>query len=128
MEYISSDTCVWIDFFVIGGIALPFRLPYTYIMNTDAMYDELRSPSGLCDELLRCGLISVELTIEEYTLAESFGSRYQRLSIYDRIALAIAKERGIVLLTGDGHLRKAAKVENVRVLGTIGILDQLKGR
>ena len=48
-----------------------------------------------------------------------------RLSIYDRIALAIAKVRKIVLLTGDGALRKAAKCEKVNLLGTIGILDQL---
>ncbi len=41
------------------------------------------------------------------------------------MALAIAKVRGITLLTGDGPLRKAAEQENVSVIGTIGILDQL---
>jgi len=56
MEYISSDTNVWIDFSVIGHIELPFRLPYTYIMNSDAINDELLSPIGLRDELLRCAL------------------------------------------------------------------------
>ncbi len=35
--YISSDTNVWIDFSVIGRIELPFRLPYTYMMNSDAL-------------------------------------------------------------------------------------------
>ncbi len=125
MEYISSDTNVWIDFFVIGCIKLPFRLPYTYVMNSDAINDELLSPGGLRDELLRCGLLSVELTIEEFEFAEEFGLLYPRLSIYDRIALAIAKARKIVLLTGDGALRKAAKCENITVIGTIGILDKL---
>lgn len=125
MEYISSDTNVWIDFSVIGRIELPFYLPYNYIMNTDAIDDELLSPIGLRDELLRCGLVGVEITIEEFSLAEEFGLRYPQLSIYDRIALAIAKGRKIVLLTGDGALRKAAKSENVNMLGTIGILDQL---
>ena len=43
----------------------------------------------------------------------------------DRIALAIAKERKIVLLTGDMALRKAAGKEGVSVLGTIGVLDKL---
>ncbi|KLU59276.1 hypothetical protein CEB3_c42620 [Peptococcaceae bacterium CEB3] len=112
MEYISSDTNVWIDFSVIGRTELPFRLPYTYIMNSDAIDDELLSPVGLCSELLRCGLVSVDLTIEEFDLAEEFGPRYPQLSIYDRIALAIAKVRKIVLLTGDGALRKAAKCES----------------
>jgi len=45
--------------------------------------------------------VRVDLTIEEFELAEEFGPRYPRLSIYDRIALAIAKSREIVLLTGD---------------------------
>lgn len=125
MKCISSDTNVWIDFSVIGRIELPFRLPYTYIMNSDAINDELLSPVGLRNELLRCGLVSVDLTIEEFELAEEFGLQYPRLSIYDRIALATAKSRKIDLLTGDGALREAAKCENVTVIGTIGILDQL---
>lgn len=125
MEYISSDTNVWIDFSIIGRIELPFCLPYTYIMNSDAINDELLSPIDLREKLLRCGLACVELTIEEFILAEKFGLRYPKLSIYDRIALAIAKERRITLLTGDGALQNAAKNENVSFLGTIGILDQL---
>lgn len=63
MEYISSDTSVWIDFSIIDRIEYPFRLPYIYIMNTDAIDDELLSPSGLREDLLRCGLVSVELSI-----------------------------------------------------------------
>lgn len=125
MEYISSDTSVWIDFSIIGRIELPFRLPYTYIMNNDAIDDELMSPSDLGDKLKKNGLLSVELTFEEFSLADLFGQRYPRLSIYDRIALAIAKERRIILLTGDGALRKSALNEGVDVLGTLGILDQL---
>jgi len=41
------------------------------------------------------------------------------------IALAIAKVRGVYLLTGDGNLRKAAMCEQVKIMGTIGILDRL---
>ncbi|NLB54220.1 MAG: PIN domain-containing protein [Lentisphaerae bacterium] len=125
MEFISSDTNVWIDFSVIQRIEVPFRLPYTYIMNTDAIEDELLSPTGLRDELLHCGLVGVELELEEFELAESFGAKYIKLSIYDRVALAIAKLREITLLTGDGALRKAAISEGVTVIGTIGVLDQL---
>lgn len=125
MDYISSDSSVWIDFSVIGSTELPFRLPYTYIMNIDAIEDELMSPSGLGKELMEYGLMSAELTIEEFNLAGSYGQMYRKLSTYDRIALAIAKTRKIVLLTGDGALRKAAINECVVVLGTLGILDQL---
>lgn len=52
-------------------------------------------------------------------------NRFSKPSIYDCVALAIAKCRKIILLTGDGSLRKAAQSEGVTVLGTIGVLDQL---
>lgn len=102
MEYISSDTNIWLDFAVIDRLDLPFRLPYIYLMDNDAIDDELLNPPDISDRLVEMGL--------------------QRT---DCIALAIAKVRGITLLTGDGPLRKAAKAEGVQVMGTIGVLDQL---
>lgn len=125
MEYISSDTNVWVDFVTIGRAQLPFMLPYTYLMNRDAIEDELLSPPNLGRTLTEYGLIGVDITIEEFELAIYFGEKYKRLSKYDRIALAIAKVRSIVLLTGDAPLRKAAQNENVDFIGTIGLLDQL---
>ena len=94
-------------------------------MNRDAMIEEIVSPSGLGEELESLGLIPVQITLEEFELASHYGTAYLRLSIHDRIALAIAKVRGISLLTGDGALRRAAEVEGVPYIGTLGILDQL---
>lgn len=125
MEYISSDTNVWVDFQAINRLELPFRLPYTYLMNNDAVHDELLSPPGMGDKLLELGLQETELTEEEFYLVEEYVGRFKRLSLYDCVALAIAKGREITLLTGDGALRKAAQKEGVMVIGTIGILDQL---
>ena len=125
MTYISSDTNVWIDFITIDKLEIPFRLPYTYVMSRDAIEDELLSPPGLGKRLVSYGLVPVEITIDEFFMAEKYGLIYKRLSIYDRIALAIAKKRSITLLTGDGALRKAAGQENVMVMGTLGVLDQL---
>ena len=125
MKYISSDTNVWLDFVEIEKLNLPFRLPYVYLMNDETVDDELLSPPGLSDELLQLGLQKTELTEDEFFLAEELASRYAKPSVYDCIALAIAKIRGLTLLTGDGPLRKAAIAEGVTVMGTIGILDQL---
>ena len=125
MQFISSDTSVWIDFATIHKAELPFRLSYKYLMSKDAVEDELLSPPGLGSELISYGLIPVEITIDEFFLAQLYGKIYFRLSTYDRIALAIAKKRNIILLTGDGALRKAAAQEGVAILGTLGILDQL---
>ena len=125
MEYVSSDTNVWIDFCTIERLNLPFLLPYTYIMHWEAIEKELLYPADLGTKLCDAGLVGVEITIDEFYLAESWGQTYPRLSVQDRIALAIAKKRGIVLLSGDAALKKAAVKEGVTTIGTIGILDKL---
>lgn len=94
-------------------------------MNDDAIQDELLSPVGLGKQLQSLGLKETELTEEEFFLASDYMERFSKPSIYDCVALAIAKVRGITLLTGDGPLRNAAKAEGVQVMGTIGVLDQL---
>lgn len=106
MEFVSSDTNVWIDFQVIARLQLPFLLPYTYIMYTESIDSELLSPSGFREDLLEEGLVGVDITIEEFLLADSLGNIYPKLSIQDRIALAIAKQRNIVLLIETWHLEK----------------------
>lgn len=125
MEYISSDTNVWLDFATINKLEIPFKLPYIYIMNEDAIEDELLSPKELREILVGLGLRAVELSEEEFYLAEEYNAKYVKPSLYDCVALAIAKARGIMLMTGDGPLRKAAEQEDVSVIGTIGVLDQL---
>ena len=99
MRCISSDTNVWIDFVTIQKTEVPFRLPYTYIMSRDAVDEELLSPPGLGRQLVSYGLIPVEISIEEFFLAEQYGYSYKKLSTHDRVALAIAKNRKITLLT-----------------------------
>lgn len=124
MEYISSDTNIWIDYMVIGKLDLPFRLPLTYLMNQDAINDELLSPQGLKNQLLKLGLVATELTEKEFFYGIEIADRHPKLSKYDCAALAIAKKRNIVLLTGDAELRKVARNEGVTVMGTIGVLDR----
>ena len=118
MQLICSDTNVWIDFAAIDIIELPFRLPYTYLMNTDAVNDEFLSPPGLGEKLVSFGLVPAEMTLKEFDCAEEYGWKYTRLPVYDRVALAMAKCRGIPLLTGDKALRRAAGEEGVEVIGT----------
>lgn len=128
MQYISSDTNVWIDFFSIDRLELPFRLPFRYIMYEETIDNELIKPPDMGQRLQALGLESVDITLEEYILAEQLNEQYKHPSNHDCVALAIAKVRGLVLLTGDGPLRKAAEKENVKVIGTIGILDKLMER
>ena len=94
-------------------------------MDKDAIEDELLSPTNLKNDLIYFGLKQIEIDINELLLAEEYGKKYRKLSRYDRIALAIAKNRKIILLTGDKRLRNAAKEELVEVIWTLGILDRL---
>ena len=125
MVFISSDTNVWIDFAIIDRLSLPFKLPYIYLMNEDAASNELLQPEGLGEKLTGLGLQAVSMIEEEFSLAEKLIEKYRKPSSYDCIALAIAKCRKIVLLTGDGALRKAAIQEGVEVIGSIKVLDLL---
>ena len=125
MEYISSDTNIWIDFEIIKRIDLPFQLPYIYLIEQETLETEVLNPPDLGKRLLQLGLRPVELSTEEYGLLDDYHVKYPQLSVSDSSALAIAKTRNITLLTGDGKLRKAATAEGVNVIGTIGILDQL---
>ena len=125
MKYISSDTNIWLDFEQIGRLNLPFALDYTYVMSSDTINDELLDPPELKERLLSFGLLPLDIDESEYKLAIQYGQVYRKLSVYDRFALAIAKRRGYILLSGDGALRQAAIHENITVKGTIWIIDQL---
>ena len=128
MQFISSDTNIWLDFSIIGYLGTPFLLRdlYTFLMSADTMDKELMYPSDLRSSLLNYGLQRTELLEEEYILAVNYTEKYPHISSYDAFALAIAKHRGIILLSGDGALRKAAQAEGVEVHGTIWVVDLLK--
>lgn len=75
-------------------------------MDIDAIEDELLNPPDIGNELVKMGLWKTELTEEEFSLAEELVAKYAKPSLYDCIALSIAKVRGLTLLTGDGALRE----------------------
>lgn len=125
MKYISSDTNIWLDFYVINKLELPFRLDYVYLMHYETVDQEVISPPELCERLMDYGLEKTDMTFDEYFDVPVLARKYPKLSKYDRIALSIAKHRSITLLTGDKPLRNAAEKEGVAVIGSIGILDEL---
>lgn len=125
MEYISSDTNIWIDFQTVDALELPFRLDCTYLMSSDTLNAEWLKPKGRGPRLVQLGLKAVDITTEEFYYADEIQSKNKRLSVYDCLALAIAKFRGIVLLTGDRRLRQTAEKEGVMVHGSLWIFDEL---
>ena len=127
MQFISSDTNVWIDFVTIQKTEIPFRLPYTYIMSCDAVNEELLSPPGLGQQLTSYGLVPVEMTGEEFFLAEEYGYNYKKLSVHDRVALAIAKSRKIKLLNRRRRSQKSSAMRGSAIHGNPGHFGSIMG-
>ncbi|KYH33075.1 MULTISPECIES: type II toxin-antitoxin system VapC family toxin [Moorella] len=118
----ANDTNIWIDLYAGGIIHEAFQLPLRFIA-PDVVIAELRVPDG--QTLVSLGLQQEELAGDGVHLVIQLASRYPAPSRVDLFALALAKARGAVLLTGDRHLRKATEQEKVSVHGTLWILDEL---
>lgn len=123
----SSDTNIWIDFVTLGIIEIPFKSAHVFNMSLEAIEDELLAPQGLCSTLCGLGLKTIEFDLDEFYLAETYQITYPRLSRYDALAMAIAKQRSWVLLTGDAAMRAAAQSEHIDFKGTLWLLDNLMG-
>ena len=123
--FITSDTNIWIDFYEIGRVKHPFLLGYKYYMCRASFEDELIKSKELREELLQNGLFLADITEEEFNLAQDYNREFRKLSVYDSIALALAKKRSLTLLTGDKPLRTAAERVGVECHGILWIYDQL---
>ncbi|MGA2922574.1 MAG: DUF3368 domain-containing protein [Candidatus Sulfotelmatobacter sp.] len=119
-----SDTSVLIDLDRGGLLEAVFVLPHAFAV-PDVLYDrELKGEWG--EQLRRLGL-RVE-DVSEAGVGKALGYRQQRasLSVPDSFALALAKERAWLLLTGDNALRELAASENVECHGVLWLLDKLE--
>lgn len=141
--FISSDTNVWLDFTIVGQVNYPFLLDNSYYLSSITYHDEIdennffgnTSNSESFKEIRKCvkenKLLITDVTSNELKLAMRYESEYKppklnkAISIQDSIALAIAKERNWILLSGDSGLREAAKHEDVICHGTLWIYDEL---
>jgi hypothetical protein len=112
-----SDTSVLIDLDRSGLLEAVFVLPHAFAV-PDVLYDrELQGEWG--EQLRRLGLRVEE--VSEAGVGNALGYRRQRasLSVPDSFALALAKERAWLLLTGDNALRELAASENVECHGVL---------
>lgn len=134
---ISSDTNVWLDFSTIGCMKHPFLLDNDYFLSSITYHDEIdenhvynsnddrEKYSEIRKYTNENKIKIIDATIDELKLSIAYHTKYRAISDEDCIALAIAKKRNWILLTGDGHLRNTAKLESVECRGTIWIYDEL---
>jgi predicted nucleic acid-binding protein len=116
-----SDTSVLIDLERGGLLEAIFALPHEFAV-PDVLYDrEMQGEWG--EHLVRLGLRVAEVSEEGVGNALRYRQQRSSLSVPDSFALALAKERAWLLLTGDGQLRELAIGENVECHGVLWLLD-----
>lgn len=119
-----SDTSVLIDLERGGLLAALFALPHEFAV-PDVLYDhEMQGNWG--EGLIRRGLRVEEVSKEGVANALRYRQQRASLSVSDSFALALAKEREWLLLTGDGQLRDLAGGENVECHGVLWLLDMME--
>jgi predicted nucleic acid-binding protein len=70
-----------------------------------------------------------ELTEEEQSLIRNLRITHEEFEEgADASLLAVAKERNLVLITDDKYLKKVAEQEDVKVVGTVEILEEARNR
>ena len=66
-----------------------------------------------------------EFGYEELLIANEYKTLNKRISFYDALNLAIAKERKMILVTGDQQLVKFANEKEVECIGTLRLIEIL---
>ncbi len=118
-----ADANVLIDLHHGRALLVAARF-FDFLVPDVIVVEELRSPGGptlVHQGVIRMAQFSATDLMEVLVLRE----RYTGPSLPDLFALHLARTRGLVLLTGDGHLRRAARREGVEVHGVLWVLDGL---
>ena len=117
-----SDSNVIIDFEEGGVIEALFKLPYQFAVPDALFVEELKEQH---EYVIGLGLQVMELTSESILCVLELNAKYQNPSLYDIMALVLAKQMTCTLVTGDKRLRTAADRELVDKKGTIWLLTEL---
>ncbi len=123
-QLLISDANILIDMDVGGLLEVMFRLDFAFAVPDILFEEELRSRHLRLPGL---GLGVLELTAEMIDDATRLIGRYghRRTSRNDLLTLALARQRGCPVLTGDADLRLACNEQGIDVHGTIWLMEQM---
>jgi predicted nucleic acid-binding protein len=124
MRVLVSDTSVLIDLERGSFLDAIFALPYAFAVPDVLYHREMAGEWG--ERLVGLGLRVEEVSEEGVANALRYRAQRQALSLPDSFALALAKERVWVLLTGDSQLRALAAGEQVECHGVLWLLDRME--
>lgn len=122
MLLLVSDANILIDIEEGALLDVLFRLPYQFVTPDILYYEELEDQHG---HLLELGLQPLELSPDAMRYAGDLVARYRGPSTNDCFALALASQEQCPLLTGDQALRNAAEEEQLEIMGTLWLVEEL---
>ena len=122
MERLVCDANIIIDLKVGKTLHLIFQLPEDFAV-PDVLYEQELSAQH--SDLLDLGLSVLPIHEEYIQEADKLAEIYKHPGHIDLLALALAKQEGCPLLTGDSRLRNAAECEQADVRGTLWIMQRL---
>lgn len=123
MQLVVTDANIIIDLAAGGLLEDMFRLPGWDFCVPDTLYvEELADHHGVLPGL---GLKILPQPAEAVEYVTQLRLRYQRPSVNDLFALALARTLGCALLSGDGPLRAAATAEGIELHGTLWLIEAL---
>lgn len=122
MPILVGDANIFIDLEEGGLIAAAFELPERIEVPNLLFHDELKADHA---DLVERGLGLGELDENGMQDLITVAARHPGISRYDAAALALARQYGCTLVTGDARLREAAEIEGVRVHGTIWLVERM---
>ena len=122
MQLLVSDANILIDLEEGELLEQLFQLPYQFKVPDILFEEELRTNHAhLADLGLQVGELTADTMRDAFVLVQ----RYKDPSRNDCFALALARQEGCPLLTGDKALRKAAETEGTIVKGTLWVVEQM---
>ncbi len=123
MLLLISDANILIDMESGELMGRLFRLPMQFAIPDVLYWEEIElGTPGLQAQGLQILEVTSEYVQYAFALQQKYGSA---LSLNDHLALALAKQEGCPLLTGDHQLKVVAQAENVSVMGTVWLLRRM---
>lgn len=122
MQLLISDANILIDLEEGGLLGDFFRLQYRFSIPDILYFEELETQHS---HLLDLGLTLGELSPATMAYAVGLIEQANGPSRNDCFALALAKQEACPLLTGDQALRTFAQRNNVIVMGTIWVVEEM---
>ena len=123
-QLLISDANILIDITVGGLLEAMFKLSYAFAVPDVLFHDELRDQNP---KLPGKGLRILELKEQAIVDTAQLNVKHAKtgVSSNDCMALALAKQEGCPLLTGDRALRQVCLAEDVEVRGTIWLVGEM---